>query len=50
MYREGTLTLRQAAEIRDVGLAEMSAVLTRRKTYINYGEQELNDDISYARS
>jgi predicted HTH domain antitoxin len=50
LYREGTLTLRQAAEIRDVGLAEMSAVLTRRKTYINYGEQELNDDISYARS
>jgi len=50
LYREGTLTLRQAAEMIEVGLGEMSAVLIRRKTYLNYGEQELNDDISYARS
>lgn len=50
LYREGVLTLRQAAEILEVGLNEMYAVLARRKTYLNYGEQELNEDISYARS
>lgn len=50
LYREGVLTLRQAAEMLEVGLGEMFAVLARRKTYLNYGEQELSEDISYARS
>lgn len=50
LYREGVLTLRQAAEILEVGLGEMFTVLASRKTYLNYGDQELNEDISYARS
>lgn len=49
-YREGLLTLRQAAEILGIGLNEMFDVLIRRKTYINYGTEELDEDISYARS
>ncbi len=50
MYREGLFTLRQAAEILGVEPAEMHNVLSRRKSYINYGSEELNEDISYARS
>jgi len=50
MYREGLFTLRQAAEILGVDLAEMHNVLSRRKSYINYGSDELDEDISYARS
>jgi predicted HTH domain antitoxin len=49
-YREGLLSLRQAAEILGIGLNEMFDVLIRRKTYINYGSEELDEDISYARS
>ncbi len=50
MYREGLFTIRQAAEILGVDLKEMYNVLSRRKTYINYGSEELDEDISYARS
>ena len=50
LYREGLFTLRQAAETLGVGLNEMLAILTKRKTYINYGTEELDEDISYARS
>lgn len=50
LYREGLFTLRQAAEILGVGLNEMLDILAKRKTYINYGKEELDEDISYARS
>ncbi len=50
LYREGGLTLSQAAEMLGVGLKGMLDVLTRRKSYLNYGQEELNEDISYARS
>jgi len=50
LYREGLFTLRQAAEILGVGLNEMLDILAKRKTYINYGTEELDEDISYARS
>jgi predicted HTH domain antitoxin len=50
LYREGLFTLRQAAEILGVGLNEMLDILEKRKTYINYGTEELDEDISYARS
>ncbi len=50
LYREGLFTLRQAAEILDVDLNTMLDILVKRKTYINYGVEELNEDISYARS
>jgi len=50
LYREGLFTLRQAAEILGVGLNDMMAILAKRKTYINYGTEELDEDIAYARS
>ena len=50
LYREGSFTLRQAAEALGVGLKEMLNILAKRKTYINYGTEELDEDISYARS
>ncbi|MBI5203296.1 MAG: UPF0175 family protein [Nitrospirae bacterium] len=50
LYREGLFTLRQAAEILGVGLNDMMAILAKRKTYVNYGTEELGEDISYARS
>ncbi len=49
-YREGFLTLRQAAEILGISLNEMFDVFSKRKTYINYGPEELDEDISYADS
>lgn len=48
LYREKKLSLRQAAELIDVSLPEMFSVLERRKTYINYGEEELAEDLKYA--
>ena len=48
LYREGLLTLRQAAEILGINLSEMFNVLSKRKTYINYGSEELDEDISYS--
>jgi predicted HTH domain antitoxin len=50
LYREGLFTLRQAAEILGVSLKDMLGILAKRKTYINYGIEELDEDISYARS
>lgn len=50
LYREGKLTLRQAAEILNVSIHEMFKILAKRKTYINYGYDELDEEISYANS
>ena len=50
LYRENLLTLRQAADMLNVGTQEMFDVLLRRKSYLNYGREELNEDIAYARS
>ena len=50
LYREGLFTLRQAAELLGVSLRETFDVLAKRKTYINYGVEELEEDTSYARS
>ena len=50
LYREGLFTLRQAAELLGVSLNDIFGILAKRKTYINYGAEELDEDISYARS
>jgi len=50
LYREGVLTLRQAAELLDTDLYGILEVLSKRKTYINYGEEELAEDIAHAHS
>lgn len=47
LYRENKLSLRQAAELIGVTLTEMFSILDRRKTYINYGEEELAEDVAY---
>jgi|GEM_PF-4761271 predicted HTH domain antitoxin len=48
LYREGALTLRQASELLDADLSEIFDSM--RKTYINYGEEELAEDIEYVHS
>ena len=50
LYREGVFTLRQAAAMLGIDIVAMFDVLSRRRTYLNYGGEELNEDISYARS
>jgi len=50
LYREGLCTLRQAAGMLNIGLNDMLDILAKRKAYINYGMEELEEDISYARS
>ncbi|MBI5203959.1 MAG: UPF0175 family protein, partial [Nitrospirae bacterium] len=50
LYREGLFTLRQASGMLGVDLNVMLDILIKRKTYINYGVEELEEDISYARS
>ncbi len=48
LYREGRLTLRQAAKVAGVPLREMEEVLARRRVYVNYGEAELAEDLRHA--
>lgn len=50
LYRESLRTLRQAADMLNIGIQEMFDVLSRRKSYLNYGREELDEDISYGRS
>ncbi len=50
LYREGLLTLRQASNILGVDLQGIFDILKKRNTYLNYGTEELEEDISYARS
>ena len=47
LYREGEITLRQAAEMLGTSYPEIMAILDRRKTYVNYGKEELEEDIAY---
>lgn len=49
LYREGRLTLRQAAKVAGASLREMEDVLARRRVYVNYGEAELAEDLRHAR-
>ena len=44
LYREGAITLRQAAELLKTDLYGILKVLERRKTFINYDEEELAND------
>ena len=50
LYRDGKMTLRQAAELVGVNAKEMVEVLEKHGTYINYGIEELEEDIAYAKS
>lgn len=48
LYRDGKITLRQAADLADVNVKEMLKVLEKHNSYINYGIEELEEDIAYA--
>ena len=50
LYRDGKITLRQAADLVSVDAKEMLEVLEKHDTYINYGIEELKEDIAYAKS
>ena len=50
LYRDGKITLRQAADLVSVDAKEMLEVLEKHGTYINYGIEELKEDIAYAKS
>ena len=46
LYREGRISLRDAAELLDLPLRETLTLLAERKTYLHYGEKELIEDVS----
>ena len=50
LYREGRLTLRQAAHILGVSYRRMMEILAEHRIYLNYGEEELKEDMEYALS
>lgn len=50
LYRDGKITLRQAADLVSVTAKEMLEVFEKHDTYINYGIEELEEDIAYAKS
>jgi len=48
LYREGKITLRQAADLVGINTREILKVLEKHDAYINYGIEELEEDIAYA--
>ena len=50
LYRDGKITLRQAADLIGVTAKEILEVFEKHDTYINYGIEELEEDIAYAKS
>lgn len=50
LYRDGKITLRQAADFIGVNMKRMLKLLGKHETYINYGIEELQEDIEYANS
>ncbi len=48
LYREGKITLRQAADLVGVNIKEILDVLEKHNAYINYGIEELEEDIAHA--
>ena len=49
LYREGKITLRQAAEMLGVDYQGMMGLLRKHNSYVNYDIEELKEDITYAR-
>jgi len=45
LYREGRITLRDAADLLDLPLRETLKILSEQKSYLRYGEKELIEDI-----
>lgn len=49
LYREGKITLRQAAEMVGVDYQGMMELLRKHGSYVNYDIEELEEDLAYAR-
>ncbi|CAG1007956.1 MAG: UPF0175 family protein [Candidatus Methanoperedens sp.] len=50
LYRDGKITLRQAADLIGVSIEKMPQILQKHNTYVSYGTKELEEDIAYATS
>ncbi len=50
LYRDGKITLRQAADLIGVSIEKMPQILQKHNTYMSYGIKELDEDIAYATS
>ena len=50
LYRDGKITLRQAADFIGVNMKKMLKLLVKHGAYINYGIEELQEAIEYANS
>ena len=50
LYRDGKVTLRQVAGILGADRKGVLEILKKHNTYINYGIEELKEDITYASS
>jgi predicted HTH domain antitoxin len=50
LYRDGKITLRQAADLIGINIKKMHEILKKHNTYVSYGIKELEEDIAYATS
>lgn len=49
-YREGKLTLRQAASILRISYIDFLEIMAKHGTYLNYGLEEALEDIEFSKS
>lgn len=50
LYRDGKITLRQAADLIGISMKKMPEILKKHNTYLSYGIKEMEEDIAYATS
>ncbi len=50
LYRDGKITLRQAADLIRISMKKMPEILKKHNTYVSYGIKEMEEDIAYAAS
>jgi len=50
LYRDGKITLRQAADLIGISMKKMPEILKKHNTYVSYGIKEMEEDIGYATS
>ncbi|MBU4223297.1 MAG: UPF0175 family protein [Euryarchaeota archaeon] len=50
LYRDGKITLRQAADLIGISMKKMPEILKKHNTYMSYGIKEMEEDIGYATS
>jgi predicted HTH domain antitoxin len=49
LYRQGILSFGKARELADIGKYEFGQLLGKRGVLRHYGQEELEDDLKYAR-